>query len=1661
MKRLILLSTVLFSILTLNAQSWLEFTPAQTTEPKYDLITSTDSLVKFNVNIPGLFETEIDSFYRVQIKNHSRMDSAGLPEMPIVSFLIAIPECDSVKLNLTLMDSISFSDYNVYPAPELVPDTTPGGAIALVEQFTYNRSAYETDAMFPGYIGEAVDKGAIRAQNVVRVLLYPVQFNPVKKTIMAYSDIEVSLSFYNSNGNIQQDVGIFNEVVGNTLINYQSNGLNASVSCGAGLENSGNWYYVDSLPNQRIDSACDYVIITHDSLYYTEAGQEAIDSLAAHRANFNGFDVAIITTKTIKDDILPVYLDEFEKIKKLIENTYNSNNANHTYDGKLAYVNLFGDAFFGNDPFDICIPTYLEGYDVYFTQLTWDSINGQIEYDIYPDLMIGRCSVDDTTQVKNVVQKILNFEPYTYDWKNNFYSVIGVANTGEYIKARAGMIKLAEIIQVDSAFLSFNYDYTYSMPDWDTIPYTYPDNTPILNRLAKGNRHFLYTGHGAYYGVGILDYSDLNSSHDNKLFFMFLQACTTGPFHAYDDCMTEEFLSADSSRGAIACIGSSQYVLLYNFYEYLTLYESLFQNYSHVIGENFLEAKIRWVPTTASNLFPVNRYNLFGDPALNLLYENTDTIYPDLCVKKNHITFSPEYPIHGDTVKIEAIIKNNLCNNVSDTFFVSCYAINMADSVLKWIGNKTVNGLNGYFEIVNFTWFTSDLSLYDYKFDILINIDTSNSVQELIEDNNTNSNILKIYSYNNDLKINNPYINNSHPVSFDLYENYNGEEIVFGEKVISSSGEIISVNSGETKGYTSIGNLTNNQNYQILQVNFQDTATLLKSIGNPAWNYELPECSVVRGPVISDLDNDGFEEILLLVMASEPWYQNYETKLICLNHNGNLRWDYDFTEFFIYSPLIYDNINKTIIMMNRHAFSKIYFMNENETQDSIIIADSILLPDFYKIINRPIIADLNKNGNLDMVFTCYDIYTSNCYLKVLDLTDTNFQTKLIDNTLLNSDPIISDIDNNGTNDIICVQNNGILILDYNLDTLNFINEPDLVISELVSGDFNNDGFNDIVCQIVENLNEYYLKIYDYEGNDLFTAPIAPKLDACWISDINEDGSNDIIYSYRDNLYVIDVPNAGSSIGWPGQHGNVRNTGVLEHPAYFAPSGDTVYWMNTISLAGDNIVPTGSTVIIKPGTRIVAHDSASLIIYGNLITEGTEDFPITFSADINNSEAGYWQGITIKNHSFGKIKYCKISDAEIGILFEDNNQTDISNCYLNNNIEGIGCKSSSTVIRGNTIVENSIGIGSYDNATPVLCDLITEDPFRNGIINNDTGILVDKARMCIDYGYNDIYCDPVDDEYYIKYNYEPKPYSIKARKNYWGTTVLINIIAHLEPPLSFSIDPVCSQQNTGGYKDSDIQYENLRSAFYAMNEGEHETAETLFKQVITSWPETDFSFVAISGMFSNNYQAGGSWYSYEQYLDQLSLDSTFSDDFFKHIFCYQNLSLRERGEYAQAISNYELIVLNDPAYNDSVYAVIDIGNTYEEAGNYKSSLGQLSYLIPESRAKHVKKTVDLLLSLRPDNNNVKNQLENDFSITGIIPNPFRNETTVFFKTPYTCNIRFKVYDATGKIIQSEQTGNTTEGNHEYILQMPEEIPGIYYIALVANGKQVSVKKIVVN
>lgn len=95
-------------------QDWIEFATSDITIPNYSMIKSNDTVVEFEIEVPGMFSTVIDTFNRLEIREHFKMDSAGLPEMPVVSYLMAIPSCDSVNITISLLDSVKYSNFNIY-----------------------------------------------------------------------------------------------------------------------------------------------------------------------------------------------------------------------------------------------------------------------------------------------------------------------------------------------------------------------------------------------------------------------------------------------------------------------------------------------------------------------------------------------------------------------------------------------------------------------------------------------------------------------------------------------------------------------------------------------------------------------------------------------------------------------------------------------------------------------------------------------------------------------------------------------------------------------------------------------------------------------------------------------------------------------------------------------------------------------------------------------------------------------------------------------------------------------------------------------------------------------------------------------------------------------------------------------------------------------------------------------------------------------------------------------------------------------------------------------------------------------------------------------------------------------------------------------------------
>ncbi len=160
--------------------------------------------------------------------------------------------------------------------------------------------------------------------------------------------------------------------------------------------------------------------------------------------------------------------------------------------------------------------------------------------------------------------------------------------------------------------------------------------------------------------------------------------------------------------------------------------------------------------------------------------------------------------------------------------------------------------------------------------------------------------------------------------------------------------------------------------------------------------------------------------------------------------------------------------------------------------------------------------------------------------------------------------------------------------------------------------------------------------------------------------------------------------------------------------------------NSPYIVSDNItVAEGDALEIEAGTEIIVNNEAQIVVFGQLLAEGSQDNFIHFSTN------DQWKGIRISNSQEENIlSFCNISGANYAALLIDNNSSVLvaDNIFWQNSSlalgAAIGINSSDNVeIVRNVIANNT----NFSNTGGIEC--IASSPLisNNIIINNDGGL----------------------------------------------------------------------------------------------------------------------------------------------------------------------------------------------------------------------------------------------------------------------------------------------------------------------------------------------------
>lgn len=524
---------------------------------------------------------------------------------------------------------------------------------------------------------------------------------------------------------------------------------------------------------------------------------------------------------------------------------------------------------------------------------------------------------------------------------------------------------------------------------------------------------------------------------------------------------------------------------------------------------------------------------------------------------------------------------------------------------------------------------------------------------------------------------------------------------------------------------------SNSSTSRTLEIYDTETLSLRESV-----NFSGMETVVFDGHVmLYDVDNNGNLDIIYFESYNNTILGNvvfeYFGLLKIFSFDGNiltethsLELDYDPTGITV-QDIDYDNDPEFAIvgftagtLSNMEDFNTIVrVFNLSGTtlinkypNDPIVIHSNELPEDEVwsssftpeSVYSKVIFDDIDNNGNLDIIyglsrdvgFVFLDDATpviKNTIFDQLkrhdDLSYYNHQTKFA----------CADLTGDGTKELIAKYENKLRVVSCSgpteqvsvLDELCIGDNVDIVAGPLL-GDLDNDDEIEIVIGYrkpqFEDLPGYFsIGIYTFsdslvEKNGWTKTRIYSLEDGrLALSDIDGNGSIDIVLQTKDELFVLNTPwSSHGEIVWPVEDGNERLTNCNKRYISGNTNGHNVSLAGYVELLGDIVIDEGDTLYIIPGTEIAVSTEDSenagadstrveLTCNGHIKAYGRENEPVTFRSMAVTPDKGDWCGLFFTDiSSGGELTNVKISSVDYGLkspVTVQMTDCDISDCFI--------------------------------------------------------------------------------------------------------------------------------------------------------------------------------------------------------------------------------------------------------------------------------------------------------------------------------------------------------------------------------------------------------------
>jgi subtilisin-like proprotein convertase family protein len=494
-----------------NAWAEIHSIPLDGTESRLDVIHESRDAVRFRVEVGELraldVETREGSFTRLLIPGFHSSQTPGEPALPMMNRLIAIPTGARARVDVLSSRSrvIDLADHGI--AHPLMPaqPSMPKSADPATWPFVYERAAYDVDRV-AREAAVVVDVGTLRAMNLGRLEISPVEYLPRTNQIRVLESLEVEVSFPDADFAAQRDLiertySPFFEHLYGRAANYRA--------------------FHDAYPD-RVRNVVTLVVVTPPAYEATLA-----DYIAWKEKR--GFHVIVgvlgspevgSTTSSIQTWLHGLYTSPPEGLPA------------------PSFVVFVGDV--------AEMPTFSLSGDA------TDRPYCAVDADLMPDMYYGRLSATSPTQLANILEKTLMFDQYTMPDPSYLGEVVMIAgmDAGHGSTWGNGQINYGTTYYFNLAHGIESHTYLY--------PESGSNAANIVQNVSDGVSYINYTAHGSTtsWSDPSFTQSNVNGLANYGKYCLAVGNCCLTSTYDIGECFAETWLRAED-KGAIGYIGGS------------------------------------------------------------------------------------------------------------------------------------------------------------------------------------------------------------------------------------------------------------------------------------------------------------------------------------------------------------------------------------------------------------------------------------------------------------------------------------------------------------------------------------------------------------------------------------------------------------------------------------------------------------------------------------------------------------------------------------------------------------------------------------------------------------------------------------------------------------------------------------------------------------------------------------------------------------------------------------------------------------------------------------------------------------------------------------------------------------------------------------------------